>query len=40
MLFGVYTEELAVRMKKTGLGMRVRDERLNILMYADDSGNE
>jgi len=35
-LFGVYTEELAVRMRKTGLGIRVGNERLSMVMYADD----
>ncbi|RUM30948.1 MAG: hypothetical protein DSY42_03585 [Aquifex sp.] len=36
LLFGVYTEELAVRMRKTGLGIRVGNERLSMVMYADD----
>ena len=35
-LFGLYTEELAVRIKRTGLGIRVGNERLSCLLYADD----
>lgn len=33
LLFGVYTE---VRIRKTGLGIRVGTERLSMLIYADD----
>ena len=35
-LFALYTEELAIRIKETNLGMRVGGERLSLLMYADD----
>ena len=35
-LFALYTEELAVRMKEKGLGMKVGNEKLSLLMYADD----
>ena len=35
-LFGLYTEELAVRIKRTGLGIRVGADRLSCLLYADD----
>ena len=36
LLFGLYTEELAVRVRKTGLGIKVGEEVLSILLYADD----
>jgi hypothetical protein len=36
LLFGLYTEELAVRMRKSGLGLNVDGERLSSLLYADD----
>ena len=36
LLFSLYTEELILRAKRTGLGMKVGNERLVILMYADD----
>ena len=36
LLFGLYTEELAVRVKRTGLGVRVGNEKLSLLLYADD----
>ena len=35
-LFALYTEELAVRVRESNLGIRVGNERLSILMYADD----
>ena len=35
-LFALYTEELALRVKSLGVGMKVGMERLSILMYADD----
>ena len=35
-LFAIYTEELAVRVKEKGLGMKVGNERLSLLMYADE----
>ena len=36
LLFSLYTEELILRVKRTGVGMTVSSERLVILMYADD----
>ena len=36
LLFGVYTEDLAVRMRKIGGGLRVGNEVLSILLYADN----
>ena len=36
LLFGLYTEELTVRVKQTGCGMIIGNERLAILLYADD----
>ena len=36
LLFSVYTEELILRVKQTGVGMKVGNERLGILLYADD----
>ncbi len=36
LLFGLYTEELAVRVKSTGLGVRVGNDKLSLLLYADD----
>ena len=35
-LFRLYTEELAVRMRKTGIGICVGADRLGCLLYADD----
>ena len=35
-LFGLYTEELAWRIRRSGLGMRVGNDRLSCLLYADD----
>ena len=35
-LFAMYTEELAVRVKEGNWGMRVGNEKLSLLMYADD----
>ena len=36
LVFDVYTQELAVRMRKTGWGIKTRNEVLSILLYADD----
>ena len=36
LLFSVYTEKLILRVKGTGVGMKVGSERLGILLYADD----
>ena len=36
LLFSLYTEELILKVKQMGFGMEVGDERLCILMYADD----
>ena len=36
LLFGLYVEELAVRVKPTGLGVKVGNDMLSVLMYADD----
>jgi hypothetical protein len=36
LLFGLYTEELAVRVNGCGEGIRVGNDRLNVLLYADD----
>ena len=36
LLFGVYTEELAARMRKTEWGIKVGNEVLSILLYVDD----
>ena len=35
-LFALYTEELAVRLRNSGLGVRIDCERLSSLLYADD----
>ena len=35
-LFGLYTEELAVRVRSTGIGVNIGGRILNILLYADD----
>ena len=36
LLFGLYTEELAVRMRSIHAGVNVDEQRLQMLMYADD----
>ena len=36
LLFGLYVEELAVRVKCTGLGVKVGNDVLSVLMYVDD----
>ena len=36
LLFGLYVEELAVRVKRTGLGVKIGNDVLSVLMYADD----
>ena len=36
LLFGLYTEELTIRVKEAGLGMNVGNDKLAILLYADD----
>ena len=36
LLFGLYVEELAIRVKGTGLGVNIEDDVLSVLMYADD----
>ena len=36
LLFGLYTEELAIRIRNSGYGIRIGDERLGCLLYADD----
>ena len=36
LLFALYTEELALRVKESGLGMMLGIERLSLLLYADD----
>ena len=36
LLFGLYTEELAVRLRKSGYGIRIGEDRLSCLLYADD----
>ncbi|KAF2363928.1 Reverse transcriptase domain [Trinorchestia longiramus] len=36
LLFGLYTEELAVRLRMSGFGLKVRKEKLSCLLYADD----
>lgn len=35
-MFGLYTKEMLVRAKETGLGMNVGDKTLGLLLYADD----
>ena len=35
-LFGLYTEELAERLRRTGKGINISGNCLNLLMYADD----
>ena len=44
LLFGLYTEELAGRLRNTGMGINVNGNSLIILLYEDDavvmSGNE
>ena len=35
-LFAMYTEELAVRVKESDLGMKIGNEKISLLMYADD----
>jgi hypothetical protein len=36
LLFGLYTEELAVRVNQCGQGIKIGNDRLNVLLYADD----
>ena len=36
MLFATYTEKLAVQEKERELGMRIGNEKISLLMYADD----
>ena len=36
LLFGLYVEEMAARVRQTGLGVKVGDDVLSILLYADD----
>ena len=36
LLFSLYTEELAARIRNTGYGVRIGDSRLGVLIYADD----
>ena len=36
LLFNLYTEELIHRVKRVGSGIQIGDEKLSILMYADD----
>ena len=35
-LFNLYTEELAVRIKQSNMGVRIGEDKLGLLMYADD----
>ena len=35
-LFSLYTEELAVRMRRMNAGVKVGTDRLCLLLYADD----
>lgn len=37
LLFGIYTEKLGVRLRNSGYGIRVGEERLGCLLYADDT---
>ena len=37
LLFGLYTEELAERLRNTGMGINVNGNSLSILLYADDA---
>ncbi|KAF2364292.1 Reverse transcriptase domain [Trinorchestia longiramus] len=36
LLFGLYTEELAVHLRMSGFGLKVREEKLSCLLYADN----
>ncbi|KAF2363654.1 Reverse transcriptase domain [Trinorchestia longiramus] len=36
LLFDLYTEELAVRLKMSGFGLKIGEEKLSCLLYADD----
>ena len=36
LLFGIYTEEMALRVRESGLGINVGNGKLCILLYADD----
>ena len=36
LLFGLYTEELAVRLRKSGYEIRIGEDKLSSLLYADD----
>ncbi|KAF2353785.1 Reverse transcriptase domain [Trinorchestia longiramus] len=36
LLFGLYTEELAVHLGMSGFGLKVGEEKLSCLLYADD----
>ena len=36
LLFSLYTEELIARVKEKGLGMQVAQEKISMLLYADD----
>ena len=35
-LFSLYTEELAVRLRRMNAGVRVGNEKIGVLFYADD----
>ena len=35
-LFSLYTEELAARMRRLNAGVRVGNDRIGVLLYADD----
>ena len=36
LLFSLYTEELAARIRNTGYGIRIGKSRLGVLVYAND----
>ena len=35
-LFSLYTEELAARMRRINAGVRVRNDKISVLLYAED----
>ena len=36
LLFSIYTEELAARIRNSGLGVKVNEHRLSLLLYPND----
>ncbi|KAF2346225.1 Reverse transcriptase domain [Trinorchestia longiramus] len=37
LLFALYTEELALHLRMSGCGLKIEEEKLSCLLYADDT---